>query len=353
MIRIEDFDRKKEYFRAFWDREVLDRPLVAVTAPLDKNKIQPIRYLEGVESGDYLTVLKKFAANVENTWYGGESIPFFECSLGPDQFAAFLGGKITFSDEAGTAWVKPFWNDDYDENAVQFDESPGGNFTRLMKFISDAVEFADGRFLISMPDYHTNMDALMSARSSEALCMDLVEDPERVERVLKKVTPLFKRVVDSAAGAGQMDRNGYIGWIPTYSEGKFAVIQCDFSIMVSPEMTKRFIVPALEYESSCLEHCIYHYDGPGALTHLDEILSIKDIDAIQWVPGAGQPRTIEWMDILKKMQNAGKGLWLYDWSVQEIKEHFKELDPRGLFFSVDAESREEGEELLNYLAKRM
>jgi hypothetical protein len=151
------------------------------------------------------------------------------------------------------------------------------------------------------------MDALMAARSSEALCMDLAEDPERVERVLKKVTPFFKRVVDSAAEAGQMDRNGYIGWIPTYSKGKFAVIQCDFSIMVSLEMTKRFIVPALEYESSCLEHCIYHYDGPGALTHLDEILSIKGIDAIQWVPGAGQPRTIEWMDTLKKCRMPVRG----------------------------------------------
>jgi 5-methyltetrahydrofolate--homocysteine methyltransferase len=146
-----------------------------------------------------------------------------------------------------------------------------------------------------------------------------------------------------------MDQNGYIGWAPTYSEEKFAVLQCDFSIMVSPEMTSRFIVPALEYETSCLKHNVYHYDGPGALTHLDEILAIKGIDVIQWVPGSGQPRTVEWMDLLKKIQKAGKGLWLYDWTPEEIKTHFKELDPRGLYFDTWTKTPQEGEELIAYV----
>jgi hypothetical protein len=96
---------------------------------------------------------------------------------------------------------------------------------------------------------------------------------------------------------------------------------------------------------------VYHYDGPGALSHLDEILGIKKIDVIQWVPGAGQPRTIEWMDLLKKIQKSGKGLWLYDWTVQEIKDHFKELDPRGVMYSVWTKSQKEGEELLEYLKR--
>jgi 5-methyltetrahydrofolate--homocysteine methyltransferase len=63
--------------------------------------------------------------------------------------------------------------------------------------------------------------------------------------------------------------------------------------MISPEMCRRFVVPALEYEASCLKHNIYHYDGIGALTHLDDILAIQSIDGIQWVPGAGQKRTID------------------------------------------------------------
>jgi succinate dehydrogenase flavin-adding protein (antitoxin of CptAB toxin-antitoxin module) len=56
-----------------------------------------------------------------------------------------------------------------------------------------------------------------------------------------------------------------------------------------------------------LDHCVYHYDGKGALGHLDDILAIPDIDVIQWVPGDGNPRSIEWMDLLHKIQAAGKG----------------------------------------------
>ena len=348
-MHIDDFERKKNYFHAFWNKEIIDRPLINVKAPL--KPLLPVSYLEGAETGDYLPVLEKIAANVENTWYGGEALPYFECSFGPDQFASFLGGKIIYSKGAQTSWVMPFWDDDYTPESVSFDTSKGSSFGRLMDFIRTAADFAGGRFLISMPDIHSGMDAISAARGSQTLCLDLADDPGRVKKVLEKMLPFFPKLVDSVSEAGNMESNGYIGWIPAYSREKFAVLQCDFSIMISPEMNRRFVIPALEYEASCLKHCVFHYDGPGALVHLDDILSIKQIDAIQWVPGAGQPRTIEWMDLLKKIQKSGKGLWLYDWTVQEIKEHFKELKPEGVLFDTWVNNREEGEELLEYLKR--
>jgi 5-methyltetrahydrofolate--homocysteine methyltransferase len=350
-MKIEDFERKQKYFDAFWEKEVIDRPLVAVKTAM--KPMLPIAYYECVEKGDYRTVLEKTAENIGNTWYGGEAIPSFECTFGPDQFASFLGGKIIFAKETGTTWVKPFWDDDYSENSVQFDTSEDSSFDKLMKFIKFSAEFANGRFFINMLDIHSNMDAIMAARGSQNLCMDLAEDPDKVEKVLNKILPLFPKLVDCISEAGNMEKNGYSCWIPTYCREKYSVIQCDFSIMISPEMTRRFVVPALEYEASCLKHCIYHYDGVGALSHLDEILGIKEIDAIQWVPGAGQPRTIEWMDLLKKIQKSGKGLWLSDWTAQEIKERFKELDPKGLMFDTWVNSREEGEELLENIKNNM
>jgi len=348
---IDDFERKQKYYDAFWQKEIIDRPLISVKAA--KKPLIPVDYLENVEKGNYLPVLEKTLVNVENTWFGGESLPLFDCTFGPDQFGSFLGGKIKFSIERETTWLESFWDDDYSEDSVHFDTSKGSSFDRLMDFIKTSTEFAGKRFFIGMLDLHSNMDAIMAARGSQNLCMDLIEDPDKVERVLRKILPLFPKVVDSVSEAGNMEQNGYLGWIPTYSREKFAVIQCDFSIMISPEMTRRFVVPALEYEASCLKHCVYHYDGVGALSHLDEILAIKDIDVIQWVPGAGQPRTIEWMDLLKKIQKSGKGLWIYDWTVQEIKDHFKELDPGGVLYETWAGSREEGEELLEYVKRNM
>ena len=348
---IEDFERKQQYFDAFWAKDVIDRPLIAVTSK--KKPLAPVGYLENAESGDYLPVLEKVAANVENTWYGGEALPMFECSFGPDQFAAFMGGTIEFNTETKTSWVHPFWNDDYSEDMVQFHTAPGSYYDKMIHYITTAAEFAKGRFLISMLDIHSNLDAISASRGPQNLCMDLADDPDKVERVLRKVLPLFKQLVDVVSDAGNMDKNGYAGWIPIYSREKYAVLQCDFSIMISPAMTRRFVVPALEYEASCLKHNVYHYDGVGALSHLDDILGIKEIDVIQWVPGAGQPKSIKWIDLLKKMQKSGKGLWIEGWSPQEIKSHFKELDPKGIMFSTHVDSPEEGRELLEYVKRNM
>ena len=74
---------------------------------------------------------------------------------------------------------------------------------------------------------------------------------------------------------------------------------------------------------------------------------------IQWVPGAGQPRTVEWMDVLQKIQKAGKGLHLYDWHNEEIKRYRKDLKPEGLMFQTWAQTPAEADGLLEFLRKDM
>ena len=59
------------------------------------------------------------------------------------------------------------------------------------------------------------------------------------------------------------------------------------------------------------------------------------------------------MDLLHKIQAAGKGLWIYDWTVEEIKAHFKDLRPEGLIFQVSARDKKEAEELVSYVKKHM
>jgi 5-methyltetrahydrofolate--homocysteine methyltransferase len=47
-------------------------------------------------------------------------------------------------------------------------------------------------------------------------------------------------------------------------------------------------------------------DGPGQLVHLDSLLSIPELDNIQWVPGAGNPDEWNWPEVYKKIRDAGK-----------------------------------------------
>ena len=145
---------------------------------------------------------------------------------------------------------------------------------------------------------------------------------------------------------------GSVGWAPFWSEGKFATIQCDILALLSPEISRRYVIPALEEEASFLDHCVYHLDGPGCLPHLDDILAIKDIDVIQWVPGAGKPPMHEWMDVLKKCQAAGKGLQLYDiHDLDTVKKLARELKPEGLLYFVDVPTRDEALRITDWLER--
>ncbi|MGQ9628817.1 MAG: hypothetical protein ACUVXI_00700 [bacterium] len=345
-----DLDRAKMYWNAFWNREIIDRPCVYITAPKDgvERKERP-PYMAGYD-GKYEKALKMFDEWASSTYFGGEAIPFFEISFGPDQFSAFLGAELIMAEDERTSWAKPFVTD-WRDVRMELDTRDNSAWNRMLEYMRFAAKFSEGKFLIGMLDLHSNMDCLSAIRGPENLCVDIIDCPDEVERVLKEVRALYAPVYEALYEAGDMRRRGSIGWAPFYSEGKFATIQCDFICMIGPEHARRFVIPALSEEASFLDHSVYHYDGPGALVHLDDILSIPEIDVIQWVPGDGNPPLIEWMDLLKRIQKAKKGLQIYNCSVEEVKRFHKELRPEGVLYCVSASSRREADELVSWLRK--
>jgi hypothetical protein len=352
-----DFECAKSHWEAFWAKEALDRPLVCVTSPMDGMRREPYfnapaDSMRTCLTGEYEPYLKKFDAWARSTYFGGEAIPHFEVTLGPDQFAGFLGGKIIAPPEHLTTWVAPCVQDWQDFPVVLHDE-PGSYLDRIVDYIRYATRYSEGKFLIDMLDLHSNIDAMSALRGPQGLCFDLMDRPDEIERVLSEVRRIYPMIHDAVFRAGDMECRGSIGWAPTYAKGRFAVVQCDFSCMISPEQARRFVVPAIAEEAAYLDHCVYHYDGKEALGHLDDILAIPEIDVIQWVPGDGNPRSIEWMDLLHRMQKAGKGLWIYDWTIDEIGTRFKELRPEGLVFQVIADSQSQADHLLAELKRKM
>jgi len=297
-------------------------------------------------------MLDKFEKWANSTYFAGEAIPFLYATFGPDQFSSFFGTELFPADDFSTVWAKP-WVKCWNNIDIKLRDGKGGTFDRMIEFIKHAAERGEGKYFVSMIDLHSNMDCLSAMRGPEMLCMDLIDCPEEIDKAMLKVRSYYKTVYEAVYKAGKMDSRGSIGFAPFYTEGKFAVIQCDFLCMLGPEHARRYVIPALEEEAAYLDHCVFHYDGKEALKHLDDILSIKEIDAIQWVPGGGQPRTVEWMDLLKKIQKAGKGLHIYDWTVEEIKYCCKQkvLRPEGLMFDVKVNSPAEADELIEFLSK--
>lgn len=358
MFHKPDFETTRKYWQAFWEQELIDRPLISVIAP--KKGVAPSAFSTKITdcfnacmSGDFDSYLKGFDEYLSTLYFGGEALPNLELTLGPDQYAAFLGGTLEAPQGAITTWSHPIV-DDFSKFEVKIDKSPGSYFDNLKKFFRRAAQFSKDRFLLCTPDLHSNLDALSALRGPEDLCIDIMDCPEEVHRVLNEVRATYDEIFTMPYIAGDLINQGSTSWAPLFADKgeKYAVVQCDFSCLLSPAQAREFAIPAIAEEAAYLDKNVYHYDGVGALGHMDDVLAIEEIDVIQWLPGTPDS-SVNWMDLLKKIQKAGKSLWVSDWTAQDIKAHFKELEPNKVFFSVWTSSQDEADELIEYIHKNM
>ena len=109
-----------------------------------------------------------------------------------------------------------------------------------------------------------------------------------------------------------------------------------------------------------VDRTIYHLDGREALKHLPRILEIERLDCIQWIQGAGQPLPSQWLELLQRIQAAGKSVQLFYAGAhggdadfrQEIEVLCRALDPRRLFLVMEARSVEEADFLVRFARER-
>jgi hypothetical protein len=88
-----------------------------------------------------------------------------------------------------------------------------------------------------------------------------------------------------------------------------------------------------------LDNSIFHLDGPGAIKHLDSLLDVPELNAIQWVYGAGNGpgSKAEWIELYKRVQHKNKGLMISCVNVEDALDVARNIDPKGVFFFVSTE----------------
>jgi hypothetical protein len=178
--------------------------------------------------------------------------------------------------------------------------------------------------------------------------MDTYDIPDVIDRAMESARSLYILVYDALYEAGNMGKYGTTGWVQAYHPVKTNTIQCDFAALIGPSQFKRWVVPALEEEAAYLEHCVYHFDGPECIVHMDDICAVKGLDCIQWVHGARNKGFMEWMDLLKEFQARGVSVWI-PCTPDEMKIYHRELKPNMLYYDCAVASQAEGEAVLQWL----
>jgi len=175
--------------------------------------------------------------------------------------------------------------------------------------------------------------------------VDLIEHPGEIKRAQRKLLDnlvvIYERLADM-----HPQQEGSSGWLGIWCPGRRSLtMQSDVSCMLSPAMFEEFIAPELEELSAWLDGSTYHLDGPGALQHLDRLLALKRLHAIQWTPGTGTPGGLYWLDLFKRIQAGGKGVIII-LPYEEVETAVRELKPEGLFILTGAPSVDAAEALL-------
>jgi len=353
MLYKEDIDEARAGLTAWWCREDPGRPVLGFKAPRDKPLPGvPVPPMPQDAAGIHLdmdwvlsTQENVFAANR----YFGDLVPYFDTNIGPGSLAVYLGSEPHF--DPGTVWYEPCIDPEDPEGTPLVARNPDSPWWRRhLDMVRTAAGWARGKCLASIPDLIEGLDILASFRGTGPLLLDLYDRPawvklwlERIEQVyFDYFEPMYELVRDETGGCAF---TAFHIWAP----GRMAKVQCDFAYMIGPGMFREFVVPALARQCGKLAHSVFHLDGPMCIQHVQHLVEIEGLDAVQWTPGAGNPGVGDecWDDLYRQVLDGGKGLLLIGLSAEQARRIVGEFGRRGIFFVLhDVGSEAEGEDLL-------
>ncbi|MBO4392394.1 MAG: trimethylamine corrinoid protein 2 [Clostridia bacterium] len=342
------FDEEKlsKRWLEFWNRENEDRPLLATAAGKENAHRPPVptgpkdvkdRWLDT----EFQVKCARYGA--ENTVFLGEAFPIYSPNLGPDFLGAVCGCDLKFS--PSTSWAEPCIEDYESFPDIVFDEKNPW-WQKMVEMTKAALDDANGDYIVGITDIHPGADAVVSLRGADVAAMDLYLEPEEFKKRVWQIFDVFKEVTGRLNGIITEKQKGSSNWMYLYHPEKlWYVTSCDFSYMISSEHYKEFILPELIAEAEWLPATVYHLDGVGSLTHLDTLLELDRINGIQWVPGEGKPPAREWIEVLKKIQRAGKNIVMSCYA-NDIIPLCEALDPRGVSLTFGGLDRDSADSLI-------
>ncbi|MCL5269250.1 MAG: hypothetical protein M1457_01530, partial [bacterium] len=181
-----DAEEAARRWEAYYAGDLIDRPVVSVSAPragVPRPARPRCHYHEKVHAPLEEIIDRELAA-AEATFWGGEAFPSFFPSFGPDEVAVFCGAELAWSpDSPDTNWSKPFV-EDWDEASPLRLREDHPLWRRMIELNRRAAERMAGKMLIGSIDLHTNMDILAPIRGPQRLCIDLLTQPETIDRVM-------------------------------------------------------------------------------------------------------------------------------------------------------------------------
>ena len=344
---------KIERYRAFWNREPTDRPLVGFSLV----GWYPLKYFSACKSwkvNDYVTpeMLKpeEWLDDYEKLLAEGEGAEDdmlrgacpIQVAL-PCFIPAVLGCRIrvlpdsVIGEEQRLSWA----------GALQkrLDHQHPW-FEKCMHFAETLVDRAEGRYPVSHgPELGpTDLHALLRGHSASIL--DLVDEPDRSAELLAHLGHVFAEFFQEVWKRLPLYHGGYFDaqyqlWAP----GPIIRMQEDATANFSPDLYRRLVQPVDRMIAGQFPCSFIHLHSTSMFL-LDAFLEIEEIRCFQInlepfnIPVRGM------LEYFKMVQNADRPLLIRgSLTEDEARLLMDTLDPRGLYLHIMPKSREEADRL--------
>jgi hypothetical protein len=291
--------------------------------------------------------VETFEKSLEGNTFLGETFPVFWPNLGPEVYAAFYGSELEYGEV--TSWSKPLVTD-WDDRA-QLRLNLQNEYARKLDDLTRlALERCAGRFLVGYTDLHPGVDCVAAWRDPQQLCFDLLERPDEVQALIEIAIKDFDTIYDHYDAMLKAHKQLSVSWMGIPSFGRMHIPSCDFSSLISSAMFERFCLPVLQREVKTMTHNVFHVDGRGVARHLDLILSVPEVHAIQWVQGVGDDYPImQWVPFIREIQ--ARAPVVIDLDKSDLDDFMAAMEPEGIFLWMAVDDEDEQQAILKRIER--
>lgn len=337
-----DWPKAREHFVKWWNREGM---VLWLTAP----RAEPVEPIDEPPCPEDILArwcdpayrVAAAQCHLSRTHYYADAFPHLSTQIGPGSLGTFLGAEPVFAET--TVWYEPCIHEPETYGPVRFRAEGNRWFDAHLALIDEALARCDGRYKVGVPDLIENLDTLAALRDTERLMIDLVERPDWVLAKLAEINQAFFAAFDAIFERVRDDDGGNAFIFNIWGPGKTVKVQCDLACMLSPEMFRRFVCGPLAEQCRWLDYSMFHLDGEDAMQHVDALLEIDALDAVEWTPrllytgdaseAGGSPK---WFDLYRRILAGGKSVQAICVRPEQVVGLLDAVGPAGMYLSVYA-----------------
>jgi hypothetical protein len=319
-----DWLEAKQRMTDWWAGKKVDRVAASVKAPVkfDTNLAyinkSPEKYT------DFDTVFNNLDLALRGTFWGGDAFPNHFIYFGPMYSVTHFGAEPQFM--LNTTWYKPCF-DNLDE-LMAYKRAGENKWSQLAADMrKKTVERSEGSYLVTTGGVCAIIDMIAGLIGNEKLLYAMADEPEKVIAARNFLAQWIKPTFDNSHNTASVcNDGGSIDWLGVWCPGRMSTNQCDFSVMISPNMFEKFVFEDLKALCDCVDYGIYHLDGEDEIKHLDSLFKLDKINMIQWIPAnPDYADPLNWTGLFKRIQESGRKVFV-NTPYGRVKELLNKID---------------------------